>query len=161
MVTQKSKSTSWSPLVAAARSLTTTTMVGRIFLCYAALVSEALRRARRIGCTRTIGMGPLRMSQKKQGCARSDGPAESASETTTTMALTTSFAPISARTCFTAIRETELSPMCPPGARLSSPVYLTWNPLSNAPQGEHFSDIASESGTSRDRSEAAIGLDRH
>src|SRR5256885_6238586 len=72
MVTQKSKSTSWSPLVAAARSLTTTTMVGRIFLCYAALVSEALRRARRIGCTRTIGMGPLRMSQKKQGCARSE-----------------------------------------------------------------------------------------
>src|SRR6266403_666239 len=107
MVTQKSKNTLWSLLVAAARSLITTTMGGWIFLCYAALVSEALRRARRIGCTRTIGMGPLRMSQKKQGCARSDGPAESASETTTTMALTTSFAPISGKTSFTAITGTE------------------------------------------------------
>src|SRR4029077_19769342 len=88
-------------------------MGGWIYLCCRAPGAEALLTAPQIGCTKTTATGHLRMSQKEQGCIRSGGPAESASETTTTMALTIFSAAISGRTRFTAITVMELSPMWP------------------------------------------------
>src|SRR5207253_2474454 len=98
MAMNKAKSTSWSPPDAGAPSLTMTMMGGWICLFSPARASQAPPTARRIGCTRTTGTGHSRMSRRKRVCTGSDGHVESRSETITTTALTSYFAPILDRT---------------------------------------------------------------
>src|SRR5437867_11949193 len=76
-----------------------------------ASASQTPATARRISCTRTTGTRHSRMSRRKRVCTGSDGHVESRSETITTTALTTYFAPILDRSRCTEITATEISPM--------------------------------------------------